>query len=179
MRVITGKYKGRNLVAPKEGTRPTLDRTKETLFNIINNYLYDATVLDLFAGSGQLGIECLSRGAKRVIFCDNSKQAVQTIKANCAQFGVAPEVFFGDFKVCLQSVTCKFDVILLDPPYEQGLYEGALQLIAERELLAKDGVVVCEHLTNQPFADVFFGLTKTDERKMGTATFTFYKEIQK
>lgn len=82
MRVITGKYKGRTLVAPKQDARPTLDRTKETLFNILAPLLEGSSVLDLFAGSGQLAIECLSRGARQAVLCDSGKSAAQAIREN-------------------------------------------------------------------------------------------------
>lgn len=175
MRVITGKYKGRKLVAPKGETRPTLDRTKETLFNILNPKILGASVLDLFAGSGQLGIECLSRGALRVVFCDNGSEAVKAVKANCEQLGVTPELFRCDFADCIKSASGQFDLVLLDPPYESGYYNKAMQLLYDCNKVAEGGVVVCEHLTCDVFADEICGFVKYDERKMGTVSFTFYK----
>ena len=178
MRVITGKYKGRTLIAPKEETRPTLDRMKETLFNIINDRIVGATVLDLFAGSGQIAIECLSRGVKRVILCDNSKAAVSAIKQNYQKVGENPELMFCDYKHCLMQLNCKPDIIFVDPPYRSGYYSDVLDIISSEKLLADDGVVICEHLAEDSLPERAGSLLMVDSRKMGTVKFDFYKWSQ-
>ena len=179
MRVITGKYKGRNLIAPKNVARPTLDRMKETLFNIINNKLPYAYVLDLFAGSGQLAIECLSRGANRAVLCDNSREAVAAIKANFEKIGVTPELMFCDFRDCLRKIDCQMDVIFVDPPYKAGFYTEVLGEIEQHNVLKSDGIVVCEHAAEDELPQNIGGLTQYDCRKMGTVKFSFYQRSDK
>ena len=175
MRIIAGKYKGRTLLAPKQDARPTLDRMKETLFNILNFKLSDAVVLDLFAGSGQLAIESLSRGAIRAVMCDNSKDAVSTIKANFAKIGVEPELYFGDYAQVMRKLPCKFDVVFIDPPYRSNLYKDALIKLGEYNLLNDDGVIVCEHLAETDLAETVSEFQIFDSRKMGTVKFDFYR----
>ena len=175
MRVITGKYKGRSLVAPKHDARPTLDRMKETLFNIVNAKLAGADVLDLFAGSGQLAIECLSRGASRAIVCDNSKDAVAAIKANFEKIGVMPELMFGDFRDCLNRLPCQMDLVFVDPPYKSDFYTEVLQLVDKLDVLKTDGWVVCEHASEDELPCKVGNLVCFDSRKMGTVKFSFYK----
>ena len=175
MRVITGKYKGRTLVAPENVARPTLDRMKETLFNILNAKLQDACVLDLFAGSGQLAIECLSRGARRAILCDNSRDALKAIQSNFAKIGVTPEMEFCDFRQCLAKINEKLDVIFVDPPYKSDFYGIVLAEVDNRQLLADDGWVVCEHSATDELPQTVGNLTMFDCRKMGTVKFSFYK----
>lgn len=175
MRVIAGKYKGRVLVAPKQGARPTLDRMKETLFNILNFKLPQATVLDLFAGSGQLAIESLSRGASRAILCDNNRDAVASIKSNLNKVGIPADLHFCDYKMCLERIDCKLDVVFVDPPYHSGVYVDVLTRLSELNLLSDDGVVVCEHLAEEDLPEIVADLQVYDRRKMGTVKFDFYK----
>ena len=176
MRIITGKYKGRTLVAPKNNTRPTLDRTKETLFNILNPMIVGSTVLDLFAGSGQLALECLSRGAERVILCDNGRDAVQAIKANFEKVGETPELYFCDYSVCLSRLgSTQCDLVFVDPPYKSGQYLNVLQKLDECDTVKLGGIVVCEHAAEDVLPKETFGFAAYDERKIGTVRFTFYK----
>lgn len=177
MRVIAGKYKGRTLIAPKEDVRPTLDRMKETLFNILNFKLQGAIVLDLFAGSGQLAIESLSRGADRVIMCDNSRDAVNVIKTNFAKISVEPQIVLGDYAECLRRLNCKFDVVFVDPPYRSNFYIDALSKLCEFNLLAEDAIVVCEHLAETDLPETVAELQVYDTRKMGTVKFDFFRRI--
>ena len=175
MRVISGKYKGRKLVAPKgENTRPTLDRTKETLFNMLSFDLPQSNCLDLFAGSGQIGIECLSRGANSCVFCDNNIDAVKVIKQNLASLGIADQqVLKIDYKVALKSfATNQFDLIYLDPPFNADMYVEVLCLIDQYNLLADGGQVVCE--CNQPF-EIPQQYQVVRNRKIGTVQFVFLK----
>ena len=175
MRVITGKYKGRSLVAPKHDARPTLDRMKETLFNIVNAKLQGANVLDLFAGSGQLAIECLSRGAERAILCDNSRDAVIAIKSNFEKIGITPELMFCDFRDCLKRLPCQMDLVFVDPPYKAGLYAEVLDAVDKLNVLKENGWVVCEHAAEDGLPETIGKLTRFDCRKMGTVTFSFYQ----
>ena len=178
MRVITGKYKGRSLVAPKTDTRPTLDRMKETLFNIVNVSLQGANVLDLFAGSGQIAIECLSRGASRAILCDNSRDAVAAIKANFDKIGVTPELMFCDWRDCLKRLPCQMDFVFIDPPYKMGLYIEVLQQLDKLNVLKPNGFVVCEHAAEDDLPTAVGNLICFDCRKMGTVKFSFYQRSE-
>jgi len=148
MRVITGTARGRRL-KELEGmeTRPTTDRVKEGMFNVLQFDIEGRRVLDLFAGTGQLGIECLSRGAASAVFVDRRGDAVKLIRENLAVTELAEKarVVSGDSLEYLQSVREKFDVILLDPPYEAGLLEPAILAIEKFDILAPHGIIVAEH----------------------------------
>ena len=151
MRIIAGSCKGRPILAPKGmDTRPTLDRVKESLFGIIQFQLYGKTVLDLFAGSGNLGLEALSRGAGYALLCDNSREAVEIIRKNADKTHLSPKcnIKLSDALSLLSglgsSADEKFDMVFLDPPYASGLVPKCLDILYERELLTHDAVVVCE-----------------------------------
>lgn len=121
-----------------------MDRVKESLYGIIQNYIPGSIVLDLFAGSGSLGLEAISNGAKRLVLVDNNKLVTDTIKENIKSFDDDIKVLTVDYKRYLKETNEKFDVIFLDPPYRAGLMNKALRIIEERELLNKGGIVVCE-----------------------------------
>ena len=148
MRVITGSARGRRL-KELEGmeTRPTTDRVKEGLFNILQFDIEGRRVLDLFAGTGQLGIECLSRGAASAVFVDRRPDAVKLIRENLKITNLqdGARVVAGDSMEYLKSLWEKFDLIFLDPPYEAGLLEPALAHIARFDILAPHGIIVAEH----------------------------------
>ena len=166
MRVISGKYKGRILEGfDIKGTRPTMDRVKESMFASIQNYLKDAICLDLFAGSGSLGIEALSNGAKKCYFVDNNKIAIEKIKKNT--LGITnKEIIQKDcFKALLEFKNkVKFDLILLDPPYHDNLLNQILEKIVEYNLLNENGIIVCE-LENETLNT---NLTLIKEKKYGS-----------
>ena len=144
MRVISGKYKGRILDGFNiNGTRPTMDRIKESMFAMIQNNLKDKVVLDLFAGSGSLGIEALSNGAKMCYFVDNNKIAIDTIKKNTIRID-NKVIIKKDCFEALNDFDIKFDVILLDPPYHDNLMDKVLDKIKEYDLLNENGIIVCE-----------------------------------
>lgn len=145
MRVISGIYKGKNIEGFNiDGTRPTMDRVKESMFASIQSYIKDAVVLDLFAGSGNLGIEALSNGASKCYFIDHNKIAVNTINKNTTGIDNAI-VLNKDYKDALKYFkdnNINFNIILLDPPYQHNLLNDAIKLIEEYKLL--DGILVCE-----------------------------------
>lgn len=147
MRIISGKARGTKLYT-LEGvnTRPTLDRVKESLFNIIQNDLRDATILDLFSGSGALAIESLSRGAKKAILCDNNYNAINIIKKNIEKCHVIEdtEIIYKDYKKCLSGLNQKVDIIFIDPPYEKNIAVEAIRIIIEQEILNDDGLIILE-----------------------------------
>lgn len=148
MRVISGTARGTVLYTLEgKNTRPTLDRIKESLFNILQSRLYEAEILDLFSGSGALGIEALSRGANRVTFCDHSHQAIKIIHKNIekTKMQTRARIIIGDFQVCLDKLQGKkFDIIFLDPPYDSDFSIKAVQTITRLGLLKKDGIIVIE-----------------------------------
>lgn len=147
VRVITGSARGRVLLTP-EGldTRPTADRIKHSIFNAIQFDVEGRRVLDLFAGSGQLGIEALSRGAKNCCFVDSNKDAQSAISQNIknCEFASVSKVFGTDFETFLKSIDEVFDLVFLDPPYKEGLLEKALELVVKKT--SSYGIIICEHL---------------------------------
>lgn len=149
MRVISGKVKGTNLysLSGNDITRPTLDRIKETLFNIIQGYVLDASVLDLFAGSGALSIEAVSRGAKQAVLCDKSRDAIRIINMNMEKTHLENEctVINCDYKYALENLKGnKFDIIFIDPPYARNLAVDAVKRIVDLELLSEHGIIIIE-----------------------------------
>ena len=147
MRVISGTAKGTKLNSIDDiSTRPTLDRVKEPLFSMIQNYIPDANVLDLFAGSGALGIESLSRGAKHCTFCDKSYKSIQMLKENIKKTRMEEKstIFNQDYKNCLAGLEEKYDIIFIDPPYKQDIAVDAIKRILELNLLAEDGIIILE-----------------------------------
>ena len=158
MRVISGKHRGKKLLSPKHNIRPTLDKVKQAIFTRLQFQINGARVLDLFAGSGALGIEALSRNAGEVIFCDSDKQSAQLIKENLKAVKEEAKVIIADYKTALKTLDGKFDLILLDPPYKAGYYDDALQIIWDRNLLSEDGVIVCEREKNEKINNQVFEL---------------------
>ena len=145
MRVITGQARGRRLISP-EGydVRPTTDKVKESLFNILQFRLDGASVLDLFAGSGQLGIEALSRGADRAVFVDSSRKSLDVVKKNIelCRFTLQAQTYLLDATAFLRTTNEKFDIVILDPPYHKNLCISALELLGNA--VNDDAVVICE-----------------------------------
>lgn len=148
MKVISGTLKGRNIDGYNlDGTRPTMDRVKESLFAMIQNYIGESICLDLFAGSGNLGIEAISEGATFVYFNDNNKKAAEVIKKNIKNFNILEksEILNMSHKKALNELTGKkIDIIFLDPPYKTNYIEESIKLIDSNDLLSDNGIIVCE-----------------------------------
>lgn len=147
MRVISGKYRGRNLVAPEGlNTRPTLDRVKEAMFSVINFRLQNAITLDLFAGSGGLSIEALSRGAKKAYINDLSKSAIDCIKKNISSVKIQEEIVLTNksYEEVLNALSEKIDILFLDPPYKMNVYLEIVNYLIEKELLNDYAYLVLE-----------------------------------
>ena len=182
MRIIGGKYRSRVLAEFKgDNVRPTSDRAREALFNMLSLKIFGARVLDLFSGSGALGIESLSRGAKEVIFNDLSRDSIAILKKNLTMLkipvhGEEAKVYNMDYLTCLGQLGGQFDLIFLDPPYHLEFGEKALSKIVERGLLRETGVVMYER--DRPFEGEIAGLEKYDERKYGKAYLTFFRISQ-
>ncbi len=149
MQIITGKYRARKLVGVDSSlTRPTLARVKESIFNLIQNEISESVVLDLFAGSGAFGTECISRGARKVYFVDSQQRAIDAIKVNTKNMTEDFEIVKNDFVSALNNFSSKnilFDIIYLDPPYKSDFAMKALDIIENQKLLNKNGLVVVEH----------------------------------
>ena len=172
MRIISGKYKGKKLDGfDIEGTRPTMDRVKESLFGIIQNNLKDSICLDLFAGSGSLGIEALSNGASICYFVDKNKQILDILKNNLK--GIENSILIEkDYLMALEELkNKKFDVIFLDPPYKDNLITPSIQKIMEFDMLNKDGIIVCEYENE----DIKCDLKLIKDKKYGSKKVKIYK----
>lgn len=182
MRVIAGEHKGRRIQAvPGKETRPTTDKVKESLFNRIGPFFEGGQALDLFAGSGNLGIEALSRGLDHVVFVDQQKQAIQTIHNNLEtlQLTSHAEVYRNDAFRALKALhkrALTFDYIFLDPPYYKGLYQKLLKQIAELNIAHEGTLLILEHDTGLTLPDVISGFEKDRSEKYGGSTaITLYK----
>ena len=146
MRVIAGKYRGKKLATPKgDNVRPTTDRIKETVFNILQFSISGKKCLDLFAGTGGLGIECLSRGAEEVIFSDKSPESIAVINENLKGIDGNYRVITADFLGVLRNLDHKMDVVFIDPPYKSKLGQIAVEYIIDNNLLSEDGIIYFEH----------------------------------
>ncbi|MEA4852740.1 MAG: 16S rRNA (guanine(966)-N(2))-methyltransferase RsmD [Christensenella sp.] len=149
MRIIAGEKRGTKLTSPiGENTRPTTDRVRESLFGSIQFEVTGAQILDLFAGSGALGLEALSRGAKEAVFCDVDAGSIKVIEKNIETLGYAAKskVIKNDFlnAIALFKNTRKFDIVFIDPPYKRGYYEAVFEALASGEVLAGDALLVAE-----------------------------------
>ena len=180
MRVITGKARGVQLKTP-EGmlTRPTADRVKEALFSIINFDLPGAAVLDLFGGTGQLGIEALSRGANSAVFVDQREDACKIIRENLRRTKLETQgrVVRSDYLDYLRRTREKFDIILLDPPYAEVFLENALKKITEIDILQSGGIIVAERPLGKDLPFDFDGFSRSKDYKYGNTLLTLYRKV--
>ena len=180
MRVITGKARGVVLKTPKGmHTRPTADRVKEALFSIIQHDIPTARVLDLFAGTGQLGIEALSRGAKSAVFVDERADACALVKENLSKTRLLDDakVLRSDYAAYLRGCREKFDIIFLDPPYAEVFLENSLKMITEIDILQSNGIIVTEHPAGKELLFEFEGYFRTKDYKYGNTVLTIYRKI--
>ena len=176
MRIVAGRYRGRRLTPPSDDSvRPTTDRIKETVFNILQWDVEGARVLDLFAGSGALGIECLSRGAAEVVFADKSPASVALIRQNLKGIEGSYRVLTADFMGVLRSGEDKFDLIFIDPPYKSGLGELAVDAAFDLGRVAEGGTVVYEHSSELPFKCAREDV-KVRTKVMGSVTVEFIRK---
>lgn len=177
MRIIAGDYKGRRLITPDDrNIRPTADKVKEALFSIIGEEIDGAVCCDLFSGTGNLGLEALSRGADKCYFADNSRQSLKIIKENIemCRAGEYSRVIQGDYRKALSMISEKVDIFFLDPPYDRNLWEKAMQGIREEDLLREGGMIVCEHRKENLLEDEIAGFEKYKERRYGKVVLSIY-----
>lgn len=180
MRVISGKYKGKKIDGYDiEGTRPTQDRVKESMFAIIQNDLFDANVLDLFTGSGNLGIEALSNGASLVYFVDINSKCIDVLNKNLSGINDEYKVLkldYNDALLYFKNNNIKFNVIFLDPPYNLDCLNNILEKIVDYDLLISDGIVVCEY-EHDNFNNNYDGLVIEKEKKYGYKNIRIYRKV--
>ena len=179
MRIISGISKGRKLVTPRDHSlRPTSDRVKESIFNALQGKLEGKVVLDLFAGTGNLGIEALSRGAKKTIFVEKGRQALRLIQRNLNLFGLKErsEIFPKDVNQAIGILKQKgesFDLILMDPPYEKGLIHKTLTTLNSHQIFHKDSILVVEHNRREPLPRTLGGWNLIRQRRIGETVISF------
>ena len=179
MRVITGKARGVQLKTPQGmQTRPTADRVKEALFSIIQFDLPGARVLDLFAGTGQLGIEALSRDAKEAVFVDEREDACALVRENLKRTRLEGQgrVLRSDYQAYLSRCRERFDIIFLDPPYAEVFLENALKRITEIDILQSNGIIVTERPLGKPCPGEYPGYTRSKDYKYGKTLLTIYRK---
>lgn len=180
MKVISGILKGRNIEGYNiEGTRPTMDRVKESLFSTIQNNVKDSVVLDLFAGSGQIGIEAISNGANICYFIDNNKEVIKILNKNISNLNIksSSRVILSDWKKSLNDFAnqnIKFDLIYVDPPYNYDVYEKILEKVSTLNLLNENGLIILEH-SNLKLKDSYNNLTLYKAKKYGNKSINIYK----
>lgn len=181
MRVITGRARGVALKTP-DGmlTRPTADRVKEAMFSILQFELPGAEVLDLFGGTGQLGIEAISRGAKSAVFVDAREDACRIIRENLRRTGFEKEgrVVRADYLDYLKRCRETFQIILLDPPYAEEFLENSLKMITEIDILKSGGIIVAERPLGKDLPWDFPGYTRSRDYKYGKTLLTLYRKDQ-
>ncbi len=179
MRVITGKARGVQLKTP-DGmqTRPTTNRVKEALFSIIQFEIPGARVLDLFGGTGQLGIEALSRGAQSAVFVDAGEPACRLIRENLrrTKFEKEGRVVRSDYLAYLSRCTERFDIVFLDPPYAEVFLENALKRITEIDILQSGGIIIAERPLEKALPWEFEGYTRSKDYKYGKTLLTVYRK---
>ena len=176
MRIVSGKYRGRAINPPKNlRARPTTDFARENLFNVLGNLVdfEECDVLDLFAGTGQLGIECLSRGAESAVFVDKDRAAVQIVRDNLKTCGLKATVLQEDAQSFLRHCG-KFDVIFVDPPYDSGLYESVLETINSVDILSNGGIIICEARRERQLPDMTAPYAKRKEYSYGKVKVCIY-----
>ena len=179
MRIISGTSKGRKLVTPKSlFLRPTSDRVKESIFNILREEIEGRTVLDLFAGTGNLGIEALSRGAKKVIFVEKGRHALGLIQRNLGQIGLGErsEVLPVDVNRAIGILKQRgktFDLIFMDPPYEKGMIEKTLMILTSHQIYHKASILIVEHHRRELLPPILHGWNLIRQRQMGETVISF------
>lgn len=180
MKIINGFLKGRNIIGFNiEGTRPTMDRVKESVFGSIQNYVKDAIVLDLFAGSGNLGIEAISNGAKEVYFNDIKKDSIKVINSNIENFNIKNKsnVLNFDYNKCLdylKSQNVKFNIVFLDPPYKDFVLNEVIDYMLKNDMLLENAIIVCE--VNKNYLNDYKELLIKKSKKYGDKQVVIYEK---
>lgn len=177
MKVISGLLKGRNIEGFNiEGTRPTMDRVKESIFSTIQFEIRDAIVLDLFAGSGNLGIEAISNGANKCYFVDNNKVAINTINKNIKNFNIEDNsiIIKDDYMNALKELkNTRFDIVFLDPPYKDDYIDVSIEYLLKNNMLNPKALIICEY--DRDIKHNYELLKETKTKKYGDKFVTIFK----
>ena len=182
LRIISGEHRGRLLkTVPGRNTRPTSDKVKESLFNILQPRLYDSTVLDLFSGTGNLGLESLSRGCKKAVFVEKNPAALAVLRENCRSLNYmdCAEIIPYDVIKALHILSenkREFDIVFMDPPYEHDLEVPAIEALDKGNLVKDDGIIVVEHLLNDEMPGCIGCFSRYQIRKYGNTALSFYRK---
>ena len=184
MRIISGEYKGRRLSGGKKrGIRPTSDRVKETIFNVLQEEIEGKRILDLFAGAGSLGLEALSRGAESVTFVDSSPQSINVLRKNLEDLSLSYDSELGKTKTTLirldglkaiNKLKASFQIIFADPPYLKGYAQRIIDSIAKSEVLEKNGILILEHHKKEAFILPEENLLPLKQKKFGDTVVSFF-----
>ncbi|MFA5527141.1 MAG: 16S rRNA (guanine(966)-N(2))-methyltransferase RsmD [Peptostreptococcales bacterium] len=181
MRIIAGDFKGTKLITPKtDDIRPTGDKIKGAIFNMIAPYIYNAIIIDLFAGTGNLGLEALSRGANKVYFVEKSKISLDILKENIRKLGVENQsvVMNRTSSKALDDIKECADIIFLDPPYNQGFIKKSIDEILQKNVLADEGLIVAEHSKNEELKELPLELHLFKEKIYGDIAVSIYIKNQ-
>ena len=184
MKITSGEYKYRKIEVPR-GIRPTTEKVREAIFSMINPYLLDAEVFDVFAGSGAMGLEALSRGAQRCTFCEVNRANYRVLTSNIegCNAGERSVVINNDYKAAITSLSGQgiiFDVVIMDPPYEHiEYYAKAMEMLQEESLIDEGSIVVCEHLYDNKLSESYGNLQRIKDKKYGSigVSVYFYRDI--
>lgn len=177
MRIIAGEYKGRRLYTLADfSVRPTADKPKGAIFSMLADRIYDATCCDLFAGTGNLGLEALSRGADFCYFGDHSQESIDVVKKNVEMCKAEDrsKIVHGSYLKTLEAIDEKVDIFFLDPPYKKQLLEKSMEAIVRGEKLSEEGVIIAEHGVDKDMPEEFLGLRKIKEKKYGIVVISIY-----
>lgn len=179
MRIISGEFKGRRLMTPSDDrVRPTTDKVKEAVFSIIAAYIPEGVFLDLFAGTGNMGLEAISRGAKRAYFTDIDRRSIAIVRENVKHCRAEDRsvIMCTDYISALDKINDTADVIFLDPPYKEGIIEACIAKIAECNILKSDGIIVAEHSNRDKLPEELFGFKLMKKRGYGKIGISIYEK---
>ena len=178
MRIIAGELKGRRLRMPDDNrVRPTADKVKEAVFSMISPWIYDSTAADLFAGTGNLGFEAISRGASYVYFADKDRRSIALVQENAAYCKVEDrcEILWADYRKAISKIGVPVDIVFLDPPYSKGMLTDALEIIAQTGFLSEGGIAVAEHGIDEKLPESFGSLTLIKNKRYGKIGISVYE----
>lgn len=183
LRIIAGEFKGKKLTSVRGKTiRPTADRTRESVFNILSHRVPEAIVLDLFAGTGALGIEALSRGAESAVFVDNSRESLSVIRRNVESCALDDRASIIKWNIeknlnCLKAVKTGFDLVFIDPPYHRNLLKPTLFNLDQSKSLKNRSCIVVEHASLEPVPTDLLAFELTDQRRYGKTLVSFLNYV--
>ena len=179
MRIIAGEAGGRKLKAPEDDRiRPTSDKVREAVFNMLQMYVPDAVVADIFCGTGGLGLEALSRGAAKCFFFDSSRKSMALTEENIRTCRMEDRAVTNvcDFRKAVAMLSEPVDIVFLDPPYETGMLQESIELLAKQGKVKEGGFIVAEHPKTEELPEEYFGLMKIREKKYGMIMVTIYRK---